>query len=68
MQSQTGNYYVIDVSPEKQQFVIQLQTHMIYIPELDVIPHILTGERSVLNYLASPHNVRYRKCPTGAIK
>ena len=53
VQSQQGNYYMIDVALEKQQFVSGSNTYDLY-PGIDVIAHILTGERSVLNYLASP--------------
>lgn len=53
VQSQQGNYYVIDVVLEKQQFVSGSNTYDLY-PGIDVVAHILTGERSVLNYLASP--------------
>jgi len=53
VQSQQGNYYVVDIVLEKQQFVSGSNTYDLY-PGIDVVAHILTGERSVLNYLASP--------------
>lgn len=53
VQSQQGNYFLVRIKLNKQRFESGSSTYELY-PGIDVQAYILTGKRSVLNYLLTP--------------
>lgn len=53
VQSKDGNYFLVRVKLNKQRFESGSSTYELY-PGIDVQTYILTGKRSVLDYVLSP--------------
>lgn len=53
IQSQEGNYYTVRIKIKQQKFVAKEHTYNL-VPGVDVITQIVTGNRSIAEYIMSP--------------